>query len=157
MDQRFSKRLELLIEIVENFVGRQRRKRLAQIAVDSSSVVAWVQSRQNALAVRTNPYPHIERGTFRRFFQGFRASTGGRRSPYEFLRRKSFHAGVRQNCRQRRGKSETIGQHVFGAGLTQFFAEPIIAIKNLADDASSAGRVYVSFFHRRPGGKPSAF
>ena len=64
---------------------------------------------------------------------------------------------MREDRRQRCGKSETVGQHIFGAGLSEFFAEPLVAIENLADDCFGAWSIDVSFFHRGSGRKPTAF
>ena len=63
---------------------------------------------------------------------------------------------MRENGRQRRRKSEAVGQHVFRAGPAQLFAKPVIPVENLPDDAFGTGRVDIAFFHGRSRGEPSS-
>ncbi len=137
-------------------VGRQRRQRLAEIGFDATAVGARIQPGQHALAIRAHPHANVERRAFRRFLERFRTSGIGGRSPHQLLCGESFHAGVRQNRRQRGWKSEAIRQHVFRAGFAELFAKPVISVKNLPNDRLGAGRVHVALFHRRSRREPSA-
>src|ERR1700761_1097324 len=61
-----------------------------------------------------------------------------------------------QDCGQRRGKPEAVGQHVLRTALAQLFPEPLVSIQNLPDDGFSAGRIHISLFHRRASWKPAS-
>ena len=72
------------------------------------------------------------------------------------MRGKSLDSGMRQNGRQRGRESEAVRQHEFGAGLAELLAKPVVAIEHLPDDGFRAGRVYVTFLHRRSRRIPTA-
>ena len=145
---------QLRRRLVERGHGRRGRQRLAEIGGHVARIIARIQRRHHAPAIRPNPHPHVEGDALGRLLEGFRAARRDRRSPRQLLRREALHAGVRQNAGQRRREAEAIRQHVFRAGLAEFLAEPVIAVEHLADDALGVGRVDIALFHRGAGRKP---
>ena len=134
------------------------RRRFAQVGANPAPIVAWIQRCEHGLSIRSFPYPDIERNALGRLFRRIGPADQWRRLPRraELLCRKPFHAGVRQNRGQRRGKAEAVGQHVFCTGFAELAAEVCIAIKNLANDRLRAGQIHIALLHRGAGRIPVA-
>ena len=79
-------RSDLLLQIRKRRIARFRRQRFAEIGLDAPAITTRIESREDAFAIGSNPDAHIERGSIRRFLQRLPASSGGRRTPHQFLR-----------------------------------------------------------------------
>ncbi len=64
--QFLSQRFKLLLTLFEHGIRRHGRQRLAEIGVDSAAVIARVETRQHALAIRSHPDAHVEWRSFGR-------------------------------------------------------------------------------------------
>src|SRR5712692_10841529 len=129
---------------------------LADVFADLPSITAGIERRDYSAAIGAFPKTDIERSTDRRVLDRARAADARRRSPRQLLGREPLEAHVREDARQRSGKTETVGQHIFGARLAKLSTKVLSAVKNLPDDRFGRRRVDVAFFHRRAGGKPTA-
>ena len=137
-------------------VGVSDDRTLADVFAHLPAVAAGIERRDHAAPVRAFPKTDVERNAHRRVFRRARAADARRRSPRQLLGRETLEAHVSEDARQRSGKTETVGQHIFGAGLAELSAKVLSAVKNLPDDRFGRRRVDVAFFHRRAGGKPTA-
>ncbi len=145
---------ESLFYIGQRGIGRQRRKRRAEVRADAAVVAARVHAGEHARAIRADPYAHVEREALRNLFQRLGAAHIGRGAPAEFLGGKTLHPRVREDAGQRGREAEAVGQHVLFAALAEGLAEVLVAVEDLANDGFGTGGVDVAFLDGGACGKP---
>src|SRR5581483_4803530 len=122
-------------------ISRSRwwRRSFAEIVGNVAPIAKRIQCRNHCLAIGSFPDAHVERNPFRSFLWRIRTTHVRSRLPSgrKLLSRKSFDTCVSKNAGQRSRKTETIRQHVFGAGFAELFSEVIIAVEDLSDDGFS--------------------
>src|SRR6185369_10375150 len=128
---------------------------LADVFSNLSAVTAGIERRNDATPVWSNPVTDIERNATRCFLDRLAATDRRRRIPRELLCREAFQSGMRENARQRGGKTKTVRQHVLSASLAKLTLKKAIAVEYLAKDRLRRRRVDVALFHRRACREPT--
>src|SRR6185369_2568520 len=113
---------------VNRIIFRTRIRTLADVFSDLSAITSRIQRCDHTASIRTLPETYIPRNSAWGLFDRTWSTDTRRGIPGELLSRETFDAGVRENARQRSGKTKTVGQHVLRACLAKLTCEETIAV-----------------------------